>query len=481
MQDTNSNVVQHEGKVGAKNWLLIWKLGMAGQLCWCVENTWFANYLYAEFGYFVGIVTLMTIFSALATTFSTFFFGTWSDRLGTRKPFIAFGYIAWGIFTIVFGLTNIYAGSIKASANPVLWAGIVVVLTDTVMSFFGSAGNDSGFNAWCSDMLNDRNRGQIGMALASQPVLGTLIGTVLGGAVIEMAVFTNNGTNVGGGFMAFFVIMGVFVILAGVLALFTVKDVQRLQPVKKGTFWQHFATAFNFREFIKRKELLWINITVTVYFIGFNCYFVHIMNWLTYTLGFDAGASGLILGIPLIIAVLCTVPLIALINRNKSPLVATVAIIMAVVGCLVVYFGVGNGNTLNRTNWLSPQNWAVFIGILLVGIGYVASMQTYMVWQKKLYPDDQRGQFEGIRILFFVLFPMVAGPLIANPIIRATGSVENMVLYGREIEQHLPTKALFLAAAIITLFALVPLYFAVRQHNIRLGLGKYKQPQDISQ
>ena len=44
--------------------------------------------------------------SAAATTFSTFFFGTWSDRTGKRRHFIAAGYILWGIFTIIFGLTQ---------------------------------------------------------------------------------------------------------------------------------------------------------------------------------------------------------------------------------------------------------------------------------------------------------------------------------------------------------------------------------------
>ncbi|HPG92899.1 MAG TPA: MFS transporter, partial [Clostridia bacterium] len=169
-------------KIGWKGWLLIWGLGLAGQLCWCVENNWFANYLGREFGYNPGIITAMTICSALATTFATFLFGTWSDRKGTRKPFVAFGYIAWGLFTIVYGLTHLYSQSIYGN---VVAIGLVIVLTDTVMSFFGSAGNDSGFNAWCSDMLSDGNRGQIGATLAVQPVLGTLIGTVVGGAIIE--------------------------------------------------------------------------------------------------------------------------------------------------------------------------------------------------------------------------------------------------------------------------------------------------------
>lgn len=465
-ESAQTAVAKKPNKLGTRNWILIWTLGMAGQLCWCVENTWFANYLYVDFGYYVEIVTLMTIFSALATTFATFLFGTLSDRIGKRKPFIVWGYVIWGVFTIIYGLTHLYRTKIL---NDIAIVGTVVVLTDTIMSFFGSAGNDSGFNAWCSDMLNEDNQGQIGMALAVQPVLGTLIGTVVGGAIVAMPAFTNNGADAGAGYMAFFTIMGIFVMLFGLLAQFTMKDVPKLQPHVNGSFWHQFASVFNFKEFIKRKELVWVNVAVTVFFIGFNCYFIHIMNWLGLTLGFGSGNGGLLLGVPLIISVLFAIPLIFLINRNKSPQVALAAIIISIIGCLIIFFFVGDGKTLDNTQLISGKNWALYLGILCVGIGYVASIQTYMVWMKSLYPDDQRGQFEGIRILFFVLFPMVAGPLVANPIIKATGECTNIEIVEGVIAegQYLPTKWIFLAAAIITLFAVIPLFFAAKYFRER--------------
>lgn len=472
LQEISAPQPQKQKGIGAKNWTFIWLLGMAGQLCWCLENTWFSSYLYDEFvgdnaEYInsmapVTIVTLMTIFSALATTFSTFFFGTWSDRIGSRKPFIAFGYIAWGFFTIVYGLTNLYARFI---AGNFVVIGIIIVLTDTVMSFFGSAGNDSGFNAWCSDMLTDKNRGQIGMALAAQPVLGTLIGILVGGAIIGMEIFLVGGKPTGKGYMVFFALMGLFVMLMGVLSLWTIKDAPHLKPNKQGTFWKQFASVFNFKEFFKRKELVFVNVTVTVYFIGFNCYFVHIMNYLKFTLGFNAGNASLMLGIPLIIATLCTIPLIPLINKNKSPWVGLGAIICAVCGCLLIFFSVKDATQIPQS-YFDKDGFRIFdfsrdfpavIGMLLIGLGYVASIQTYMVWQKKLYPEGQKGQFEGIRILFFVLFPMVAGPLVAQPIFKASGTSE-----------ALPPNGLFLAAAIITVLAIIPLYFATKEHNKRI-------------
>lgn len=467
-------------KIGWKGWLLIWGLGLAGQLCWCVENNWFANYLGREFGYNPGIVTAMTICSALATTFATFLFGTWSDRKGTRKPFVAFGYIAWGVFTIVYGLTHLYSQSIYGN---VVAIGIVIVLTDTVMSFFGSAGNDSGFNAWCSDMLSDGNRGQIGATLAVQPVLGTLVGTVAGGAIIE--AFSKKdpltGEAIGAtGYMEFFIIMGIFVMLFGILALFTMKNAPKLKPYKNGSFWHQFASVFNFKKFFKMKELVWINVAVTVYFVGFNCFFLHVMGWLNFSLQFGEGNAGMLLGIPLIIATLISIPAIFLINKNRSPIVAFFSIAVTIIGALYIFFVVGDGSGLdpNRvvagySDVFNIKNLPILIGITLLGIGYVCSIQTYMVWQKKLYPDEQRGQFEGIRILFFVLFPMVLGSLIAQPIIEATGASRDIIgINGMVYTESLPTHYLFIGSAVLALLSIIPLIFATRLHNERVKLEK---------
>ena len=125
-----------------RNILLLWLVGLAGQLCWNLENQWFNTFVYAEVGPFPQIVNAMVAVSAIATTFATFFFGTLSDRAGKRKPFISIGYIIWGIFTIAFGLTGLLT---KFTMN--IWAlATVIVLADTVMSFFGSMGNDAGFS-----------------------------------------------------------------------------------------------------------------------------------------------------------------------------------------------------------------------------------------------------------------------------------------------------------------------------------------------
>ena len=116
--------------IGTKRfWFLMWGLGLAGQLCWNIENQWFNTFVYAKIAKDSSIVTLMVITSALVTTFSTFIFGTLSDRIGSRRRFISIGY-----------------------------------------------------NAWSNDMTTDKNRGQVGAVLAIQPIIGTVLGCLLIGS-----------------------------------------------------------------------------------------------------------------------------------------------------------------------------------------------------------------------------------------------------------------------------------------------------------
>ena len=91
--------------ISRKNWILIWVLGMAGQICWNIENSWFNNFVYDKIAPKPAVVSWMVGVSAVVSTFCTFLVGTWGDRIGKRKPFICVGYIFWGLFTFLFGAT----------------------------------------------------------------------------------------------------------------------------------------------------------------------------------------------------------------------------------------------------------------------------------------------------------------------------------------------------------------------------------------
>ncbi len=436
----------------AKFWLLVWGLGLAGQLCWNMENQWFNTFVYEKIAKDPTIISWMVAISATATSVSTFISGTMVDRKGRRKHAVALGYILWGIFTIAFGLTQyITNGSQSPTANLLMTAGIAVVCADAIMSFFGSMGNDSGFNAWMNDHMNDANRGQIGAALATQPIIGTIMGTVLGGILVGAE---NN-------YMRLFITMGGFVILCSILALFVMDDARDLKPHVEGSFWQQFASIFNFRKYFELKELVWVNFTLAAYFIAFNMYFTHLGNYMIYYLGFTADFMGYIEGLALILGMFTVIPTTKLINKGVYSIVVAVAVVFNIAGLLILGLFV-RPDTIDPSTIFNP---VMIVGILFIGIGYVTFLQTVSVWAKGLYPQEAKGQFEGIRILFFVLIPMIIAPLISNPIIKANGEIIND--YG--LKEYLPTETLFQVGAGISLIVFIPLLFAAKYRKKNIG------------
>ena len=429
---------------GFSMWLLIWGLGLAGQMCWNVENQWFNTFVYAKIGKDPSIITGMLIWSAVATTFANFFFGTWSDRTGKRRHFVTWGYILWGIFTIAFGLTEFISKEVYTLVA------VTVVLADSVMSFFGSMGSSAGFSTWTTDLLTDKNRGGIGAALATQPVLGTLIGTVVGGILVGK---DDN-------YMRLFVVMGLFVILFGVISLFTMDERDDAPAHKEGSFWKQFFSVFDFKRFFALKELVLVHVAIAIFTIGFNAYFAYIGNYLIHYLGYSAAQMGIIEAVPLVFAMLSAIPIGMLINRDKHPYVGIAAVLFNVIGLLIMYpvkaASVDPSQLFNLRIWL---------GIFIMGIGYVGILQVTKVWAKQLYPENAKGQFEGIWTIFFVLIPMVGGSLIGEAVVKTGGETFVNATSGQT--EYIPNGNIFLVGAIVVLFTLIPLLLSIKYHRQR--------------
>ncbi len=426
-------------------WFLVWALGISGQLCWNMENQWFNTFVYAKIAKDPIIISWMLAISAAATTVSTFLFGCVSDRMGNRKRIISIGYILWGVFTIVFGFTQFIKGAGEGSV--LIGILIAVVAADSVMSLFGSMGNDVGFNAWINDHMNDDNKGQLGSALAVQPVIGTIVGTVLGGILV----------GADDNYIRLFSVIGGALIILGIVSIFILKDSEDIRPSKRGTFSQQFFSILNVKEYLKHRELVYVNFMFTVYFISFNVYFTHLGNFMIYYLGFTPDTMGLIEGIGLALAMLATIPGIKMIRGDRLTFLIALAVTLNMIGLIIVAVFV-KPETVDITTVFNP----LFLGaILFIGIGYILFLQTITVWSKMLYPEDSRGQFEGIHIIFFVLIPMIVAPLISNPIIKRSG--EFIDEYG--FKEYLPTNTLFFAGAILVPLTFIPLYFANKEHK----------------
>lgn len=425
--------MENENRIGLKNWTLVWFLGMAGQICWNVENSWFNTFVYAKIAPDPSIIAWMVGVSATVSTLATFLVGTLSDRLGRRKPFIIIGYLFWGVFTITFGATQF------VPKKQILLAALFVIAADAIMSCFGSVGYDAGFNAWTTDISNQHNRGRLGGAIAAMPVLATIFGAVVSGIIIDAVDF-----------FPFFIIMGGSVILVGFLTVFTLKDAPGLKPKRdeKG-YWHQFTEVFNIRTVTKNKELFWVFMIMLFYFISFNIYFPYITIYFVNFLKLDYAMAGILQGVGLLAAILFTIPASRFIDKGKSPAVILIAVITNFTGLIIITVSSG-----------IP---VLLAGILGAGTGYVLVLQTLTAWIKNLYPEDQRGQFEGVKQIFFVCLPMIIGPAIATAVINRYGIPGTI----DGVSGMIPTQSLFVFSAILTCFTVLPLIPAHKYNKIR--------------
>ena len=410
-------------KITAKQWMIIIIAGLAGQLCWNIENQWFTTFVYAKIAPDPAIISWMVAASAITSAIATIFFGTIGDRLGKRKPLMAAGYIIWGVTVIIFGLTEFISHSRLALAAA------AVVAADCLMTFFGAMAHDAGYNPWTTDITNEHNRGKLGAVIAVMPVVATIIGSLVFGNVIEAIDY-----------MAFFILIGAVMILLGLFCLFMVRDAPDVKAYRdeKG-FWHQMFSFFRFTMVRNNKVLGWVLATFSVYFIGFNMYFSHLTNYFIYTQGNAPGMAGIIVGVGLLIAAPTTMIAGKFIDRDRHTQVLVASVAATAVGLPLVAM---KGMAVNM------------VGMVFVGIGYMCIFQTLMVLLKNLFPEHLRGQCEGLRCIFYILIPMCIGTPIGSAIIKGSG-IEIINQYGEK--GFSADGTLFIIAAVWTLLTLIPI------------------------
>jgi MFS family permease len=89
----------------------------------------------------------------------------------------------------------------------------------------------------------------------------------------------------------------------------------------------------------------------------------------------------------------------------------------------------------------------------------VAGSVASVAWLKDLLPEKNRGKFLGIRMIFWILIPMVIGPWIGSTLIQTYGIPT--VLNGEA--GFIPVPIIFQVGSAIALLSLIPLFFIRKQ------------------
>ena len=407
---------ERKGKLGAKNVFVILMLGTLGQLAWSLENSWFNTYTYDCVTKDTAPIAWMNALSAITATLTTFIMGTLSDERGKRKPFIRYGYLIWGIFTAGF----ILSGSVK---DP-FWGAVLVVVLDCVMTFFGSTAYDACYNAWLTDISDENNRGQVTML--SQ--LGLCISGAIGlgaGAVVDNF-----------GYPAFFIGVGALISVLGFVFGGMVKEGDSLKPTGGGKgMIRGILHSFSGESFRKHRELFLVLFCMLLVLTGFQVSYAYETIYANNYVGISKSVSSLLMApvAPVAVAVAVIAGRAADRGRGAKALLASPFIFAA--GAFIHCFA-------KDALILGIGKAVLYGGMMLMTVSTTAMF-------KNLSPEDERGHFEGVRMVFQVLLPMVIGPTVGSLLIKTVGL----------------GPVIYLVTGIVSLLALLPAWLLLRKEG----------------
>ena len=424
--------------------------GFMGQVAWAVENNFFNLYM-LKIGGDMHDISVMIAVSAIVAFLTTLFMGSLSDKINKRKIFICAGYILWGLTVIAFAIINpetiakLMGTDVGAAVSVTV---TLVIIMDGVMTFMGSTSNDAAFNAWITDIGTSSNRSKIESLLAIIPVIATLAVTGSFGAI-----FGDN-KNVGQKeYSLYFFILGAVVTVCGIIGIFSVKE-SRTNVKTSAGFVETLVYGFK-PSVIKSNRSLYISLVcMGVFSVSSQVFFPYIFIYLDKHVDMSALGSMLTPGRIVFAAVFVVAMLSALVymiimsdRKGKAPYLYP-AVVFYLIGLVLVFFA--DDNILYFL--LSAIVTIVGYGLLMIMLG--AAVRDFT-------PEDKTGQLQGIRMIFSVLLPMLIGPTVAEKISAAYSTTTYVNDYG----EILPTPAphIFLAAAVIGAFIVIPLYFLAKE------------------
>jgi len=416
--------------LGGRSWVALILFGLFGQIAWTIENMYFNVFLYKTVTYDPNAVAVMVAASAIVATLTTLLMGVLSDKKGRRKPFIAWGYIVWGVSIIAFAfISKENTARLFPGANAVALTVAIVVAMDCVMTFFGSTANDAAFNAWVTDITVPKTRGRAEGVLSALPLLAMLL---VFGAL--------DGLTQSGNWALFYLVIGGLVSLGGVLGLFLIRDNPNIAVTKVDLL-------HGFRpHVIRANPQLYLTLALLcIYCTAQQVFFPYLLIYLEFFLGIKDYA--ILLGIVLVVAAALSILGGRLVDKYGKRRFLVPSASVFTIGLVLMYL---HGAFLKDTASALPilvafAVWMLGSGLLL-NLIINAAIRDYM-------PEAQRGHFNGIRMIFFVLIPMVAGPFIGARIIKSGPTFLDE--FGAQ--QIIPNAGIFLGAAIVALAMFIPM------------------------
>ena len=424
---------------GRKSWLILILFGTIGQLAWSVENMYFNLFIFDTVAPNLDAITLMVQLSGVTATAVTLIAGVLSDKLGNRRTLISYGYLIWGVTVALFGCTSTeLVGAIfnTQGVQAVTLTLALLVVGDCVMTLFGSTANDAAFNAWVTDNTRPVFRGTVEGVLSILPLIAML--AVAGGFGILVSLTS---------YRAVFIGLGVIISLSGLLGIFIIKDSPTLR--RSGSFGEIF---YGFKPSVVKNNLpLYVTfIAVLIYGVACQIFMPYLIIYMKTYLGFTEIEYSVVFGVAIVLGAVINVFLGRLSDKmDKTKLLYVASAIMAA-GLFGMYFAPPS----NKTAALIV--FGIFGFVMICGYIFVSALCGSTV--RDYTPEGAVGKLQGVRMVFSVLIPMLAGPAIGNGINKAMGV--KLQDAGADImtTEYIPAPEIFLVGALVTLlmFAVIP-------------------------
>ena len=428
-------------KLGIRKWLSFIVAGLIGQLAWAIENNYLNVYVYDATEKTI-FITLMTVFSAIAATITTLFIGALSDRVGKRKLFVSIGYIIWGVSIVLFAFLDHRKPYSFIPTNAIFLCGTFIVILDCIMTFFGSTANDAAFNAFVTDNTETSNRGKVESVLSILPLIAMIAVVLTQGFLVK-----ETDPALGQEWLWFFVAFGGVTTLSGVILIFLLpKDVKG--PNKEEPYFKNIIHGFRPSVIKSRPELYLTLLAFMIFSIGIQVFMPYFMVYIERVLKFDlVSAAGPILGAACVLTVVFG---FFMDKIGKYKLVFS-AIGAAVIGGLLLFI-------FNKES----DYVAVIIGGIILMTGYLVSTAVLGAKIRDYTPENETGLFQGVRMVFVVMLPMVTGPYIG----LGASYIPPVNYYEQYGETSVaPNYFIFLFAIIIIACTVIPLIFLMKREK----------------
>jgi MFS family permease len=449
-------------KLTLREWLSFLLVGLAGQMAWAIENNDLNLWVYSQ-TMDSKWINYMTVFSAIAATLTTFLIGALSDRLGKRKPFIAFGYMIWGVSVFAFGLFSYsnMAAQFGADKAPFM-AGLFIVIMDCVMTFFGSTSNDACFNAYVTDITHEDNRGKVESVLSVLPLFANIIVILLLGLFGASSLakgfnsttwtLEQNATAVASNWFYFFLAFGAVVFVIGIVALFLLPKDTAL-PNKTTNYWKNLLYGFK-PSVIKEHKTLYIALLA---FMAFNTAINAFMPyWMVYFqnpkelygLGYSGDSISLFyicFGVILVLSSLAVIIVGLVMDRVGKLKFLLPGIAIALVGFLGMFF--------------ATQVWSLILFGTLMMSGYLIGTAVLGATVRDETPKDKVGLFQGVRMIFCVMISMIVGSYVSLGFFSLSGKVVTDA--NTNTSSPAPSNVMFLVSLGFMLLALIPVIWLI--------------------